>query len=143
MALRTTVKKDKMLNLTRFTETGGNMSGEERRTAPRATVNLTVTEEFLAKEQTVTAIDISVYGMHYLRPDDSSRRTNQEVLLTFTMDEGFEPIKALAWVVKESKVENQIASHVTFMFLPEKDEHTIRDFVATRKVQSQDTAAAT
>lgn len=118
------------------------MSGKERRTAPRAAVNFTVTEEFLAKEQTVKAIDISVYGMHYLRPNDSSRRTNQEVLLTFSVDDESKPIKALSWVVKESEVDGQIASHVTFMFLPEKDEHTIRQFVA-RTLQSQDTLIKT
>jgi len=108
------------------------MSVEERRVARRVPINLAVTEEFLSEEQDVAAVNISEHGMHYYRPDDTSRRARREVLLTFSLLDRLQPIKALAWVVEEREVNGKIASHVTFMFLPEKDEKSIRQFVQSR-----------
>ncbi|MEE4241072.1 MAG: PilZ domain-containing protein [Desulfopila sp.] len=107
------------------------MSVEERRTARRVPVKLSVTEEYLAATQHVAAVNISEYGMHYYRPLDSEKRVNREVLLTFSLLDRPQPIKALGWVVEERVTGEKIASHVTFMFLPEKDERSIRDFVAS------------
>lgn len=113
------------------------MSVRERRIAKRVVLDMEVTEEFHAREQDVAAVNISEHGMYYHRPDDASNRTKSEVLLTFSLHRSLEPIKALAWVVEERAVQDKIASHVTFMFLPEKDEECIRQFV-----QAQEKAAA-
>ncbi len=107
------------------------MSVEERRTAQRVPVNLSVTEEYLAETQNVVAVNISEYGMHYYRPLDEEKRTNREVLLTFSLLDRLKPIKALGWVVEERVIDGKIATHVTFMFLPEKDEMSIKNFVTS------------
>lgn len=105
------------------------MSIEERRGSQRASVSVPATEEYLAEEQEVTILDISEHGLHYQRPADTSERAGKEVLLTFSLLERLQPIRALGWVVDEQKKSDVISTRVTFMFLPEKDEHTIRDFV--------------
>ncbi|HKJ66295.1 MAG TPA: PilZ domain-containing protein [Desulfopila sp.] len=108
------------------------MAVGERRIARRVPVKLVVTEEFHAEQQDVAAVNISEHGMHYYRPTDASRHTKREVLLTFSLVDRLQPIKALAWVVEEREVDGRIASHVTFMFLPEKDEEVIRQYVQSR-----------
>ncbi len=111
------------------------MSVGERRIARRVPVKLVITEEFLSEEQNVAAVNISEHGMHYYRPSDASRRTRREVLLTFSLLDRLQPIKALAWVVEEREMDDRIAAHVTFMFLPEKDEEVIRQYVQSRSDQ--------
>lgn len=106
------------------------MATGERRTRVRAAIQVAVVEEHEAIEQQVTAIDISEYGMQYQRPVDRNQRTGNEVMLTFSLLDRLQPIKALCWVVKERAEQEHISMHVTFMFLPENDEDTIRTFVA-------------
>lgn len=105
------------------------MSIEERRSSQRASISIPAVEEYNAKEQEVTILDISEHGMHYQRPADKSKRAGQEVLLTFSLLERLQPIRALGWVVNEEPNGDYVSTRVTFMFLPEKDELTIRDFV--------------
>lgn len=109
------------------------MAINERRNAYRMPVNMTITEEYDSSKQDVIAVDISEHGMHYYRPNDSNSRKGKEVMLTFSLIDRLKPIKVLSWVVSERVVEDKIATHVTFMFLPEKDEKAIRDFVASQK----------
>lgn len=107
------------------------MEKKERRNTPRAQVHIAITEEYLSAEQQVTAVNISEHGMQYSKPLESSRCKGDEVFLTFSLLERLEPIKVLSWVVEERQTKKSIETHVTFMFLPTKDEQLIRDFVAS------------
>ena len=107
------------------------MSVGERRIARRASVAIAAIEECRQEEQSVFAVNISEHGMRYFRPKTEALRKNREVVLTFSLADGLEPIKALAWVVEERVVTDRIASHVTFMFLQEQEEELIRQFVAS------------
>lgn len=102
----------------------------ERRNTLRAPLGIPVVEEFLTKEQQVTAINISEHGMKYHRPVGSPPCKGEEVFLTFSLLERLHPIRALGWVVREEQTDEFIETHVTFMFLPTKDEELIRDFVS-------------
>ena len=108
------------------------MTIEERRVSRRATVQLSVIEEHLASEQTVTAVDINEHGMQYRRPFDKKRNPGEEVLLTFSLLDRLQPIKVLGWIVNERLIEHQIATHITFMFLREQDEAAIQSFIETQ-----------
>ncbi len=107
------------------------METVERRNTKRATFQATVTEEYLTQEQQVTAVNICEHGMHYCKPLGSTSCQGEEVFLTFSLLERLEPIKVLGWVVEERETEDSIAAHITFMFLPTKDEEMIRDYVAS------------
>ena len=106
------------------------MEIDERRNRVRANIQVAAVEEYEAKEQQVTAIDISEYGIQYQRPVDSNQRTGNEVMLTFSLLDRLQPIKVLCWVVQERVEQDHISTHATFMFLPDKDEKTIQSFVA-------------
>lgn len=108
------------------------MALNERRNTYRLPVDMEVTEEYDSIVQGAVAVNISEHGMHYHRPNDNATRKDKEVMLTFSLAESSQPIKVLSWVVQEREIENKIATHVTFMFLPEKDEDSIREFVAAQ-----------
>lgn len=106
------------------------MATPERRDSLRIHVTLPVTEEFNGNLQTCSITNISEHGMNYLRPRDTIKRKGREVFLTFSLLERLHPIHVLGWVVKERETEDQISTHVTFMFLPDHDEDMIRNFVS-------------
>ncbi len=108
------------------------MAINERRNTYRLPVEMAITEEYGSTVQDAIAVNISEHGMHYHRPNDSVPRKDKEVMLTFSLTKSLKPIKVLSWVVQERVVDDKIATHVTFMFLPEKDEELIRDFVASQ-----------
>ncbi len=110
------------------------MHTEERRNTSRAQIQSPVTEEYNAVEQQVHAVNISEHGMQYSKPLGSVPCEGKEVFLTFSLLDRLEPIKVLSWVVEERETEDTIETHVTFMFLPAKDEQLIRDFVASQTV---------
>ncbi len=105
----------------------------ERRNTARAHLGVRVIEEHLAEENQVQAVNISEHGMQYCKPLNSKRCQGEEVFLTFALLERLKPIRALGWVVKEQELGDCIETHVTFMFLPAKDEEMIREFVASRQ----------
>ncbi len=113
------------------------MAINERRNSYRMPVDMAITEEYDSIVQNATAVNISEHGMHYQRPNDNAARAGREVMLTFSLLGSNQPIKALSWIVEERVVEDKIATHVTFMFLPEKDEAVIRDFVSSQDVMLQ------
>ena len=108
------------------------METSERRSAQRAAINTTVTEEYLSDKQQVEAVNICEHGMQYIKPLGSKSCKGKEVFLTFSLLERLEPIKVLGWVVDERETQDFIETHVTFMFLPAKDESLIRDYVASQ-----------
>lgn len=108
------------------------MEESERRSAKRAAINATVTEEYLSEKQQVEAVNICEHGMHYRKPLGSKSCKGKEVFLTFSILERLEPIKVLSWVVDERETKDSIETHVTFMFLPAKDESLIRDYIASQ-----------
>ncbi len=110
------------------------METNERRNTSRAQIQVTVTEEYQAVEQQVHAANISEHGMQYNKPLGSFPCQGKEVFLTFSLLDRLEPIKVLSWVVEERETKDAIETHVTFMFLPAKDEQLIRDFVASQPV---------
>ncbi len=105
----------------------------ERRHTLRVPVGGTVIEHNLSIEQQVRAVNISEHGMYYCRPLDSEEIQDNEVFLTITLLERLEPIKVLGWVVDTRQTQDCIETHVTFMFLSEKDEAIIKDYVASRQ----------
>ena len=105
---------------------------QDRRNTVRTSINIQVVEEYLTEEQEVQAINISEHGMQYNRPKDAPRCQGKEVFLTFNLLERLKPIRALGWVVEETEKQDFFETHVTFMFLPEKDEEMIREFVAAK-----------
>jgi hypothetical protein len=108
------------------------METSERRSTQRAAINAAVTEEYLSDTQQVKAVNICEHGMHYSKPLGSKSCKGKEVFLTFSLVERLEPIKVLSWVVEERETKDSIETHVTFMFLPAKDEILIRDYVASK-----------
>lgn len=108
------------------------METSERRSARRAAINATVTEEYLSDKLQVKAINICEHGMNYSKPLGSKSCKGKEVLLTFSLIERLEPIKVLSWVVDERETKDSIETHVTFMFLPAKDEILIRAYVSSQ-----------
>lgn len=110
------------------------MQASERRNTLRAPLGTPVVEEYLTVEQKVIAVNISEHGMMYNRPAGSPSRKGEEVFLTFSLLERLRPIKALGWVVQETPLQDCIETHVTFMFLPAKDEEMIRDYVIGRAI---------
>lgn len=108
------------------------MEISERRSAKRAIIDATVTEEYLSEKKKFKAINICEHGMHYSKPLGSKSCKGKEVFLTFSLLERLEPIKVLGWVVDERETKDSIETHVTFMFLPAKDESLIRDYIASQ-----------
>ncbi len=109
------------------------MAAGERRTTTRVPLVRTIKEEYLSEIQEVKGVNISEHGMCYQRPCDSGRRKGGEVLLTFSLLDRLQPIKALGWVVEEKEMGEKIEAHITFMFLPEQDEELIRGFVVSQQ----------
>ena len=105
------------------------MSSSERRNTFRLPISMAVSEEYRSEIRDAVALNISEHGMYYLRKRHAGMRAGKEVMLTFTLPNTPNTIKVLSWVVKERQVENLIGTHVTFMFLPEKDESVIREYV--------------
>ncbi len=108
---------------------GEIMSLTNRRNTHRATITVPVVEEFHSVEQEVRAINISEHGMRYQKPKGAVLCQGKEVFLTFSLFDRLKPIKVLGWVLKEIENDGHIDTHVTFMFLPTRDEEMIRDFV--------------
>lgn len=108
-------------------------SYQERRYTNRTSLSIPAVEEFEEQEREVIAVNISEHGIRYKRSLSSPRCRHQEVFLTFSLVQQVNPIKALGWVVDERENDGFLEAHVTFMFLPEKDEMTIRDYVNARK----------
>lgn len=106
---------------------------QERRYTDRRSLDIRAVEEFDNLQQDVTAMNISEHGIRYKRALSSPRCRHQEVFLTFSLVKRLKPIKVLGWVVEEREADGFLEAHVTFMYLPEKDESTIRDFVASQK----------
>lgn len=106
---------------------------QERRYTSRARLNIPAVEEFEEQERAVTAVNISEHGIRYKRSLSSPRCRHQEVFLTFSLIKRLKPIKALGWVVDERENDGFLEAHVTFMYLPEKDEMIIRDFVNSKE----------
>ena len=67
--------------------------------------------------------------MRYHKPKGAVSCQGKEVFLTFSLFDKLRPIKVLGWVVKETENDSHIDTHVTFMFLPTRDEEMILDFV--------------
>lgn len=109
------------------------MAYEERRNAERLPVQVDVIEEYQGKEQCVTCLNISEYGMLYKKPGETAYQKGEEVFLTFSLIDRLQPIKALGWVVDERPAGQHFETHVTFMFLPEKDEQFIREYIALQR----------
>jgi len=105
---------------------------QERRYTGRTSLDIPAIEEFDEHQQPVIALNISEHGIRYKRALSSPRCRHQEVFLTFSLVRRLKPIKALGWVVDEREADGFLEAHVTFMYLPEKDEMTIRDYVASR-----------
>ncbi len=104
---------------------------QERRYTDRTFLNIPAIEEFNEQERSVIALNISERGIRYKRSLSSPRCRHHEVFLTFTLVKRLKPIKALGWVVDEREADGFLVAHVTFMYLPEKDEMTIRNYVAS------------
>lgn len=100
-----------------------------RRNSLRAPFSVSVVEEFHSVEQEVKAINISEHGMKYQKPKGATLCQGKEVFLTFSLLDRLQPIKVLGWVSKEIENDGHIDTHVTFMFLPTRDEEMIREFV--------------
>lgn len=100
-----------------------------RRNTLRAPIAVPVVEEFHSVEQKVKAINISEHGMKYQKPKGAALCQGKEVFLTFSLFDRLQPIKVLGWVLKEIENDDYIDTHVTFMFLPTRDEEMIREFV--------------
>lgn len=105
------------------------MSFANRRNTHRVPITVPVVEELHSIEQEVKAINISEHGMRYQRPKGAISCLGEEVFLTFALLDRLQPIKVLGWVLKETESDGRIDTHVTFMFLPTRDEDMIRDFV--------------
>lgn len=105
------------------------MSSANRRNTLRAPITVPMVEEFHSVEQEVKAINISEHGMRYQKPKGAASCQGKEVFLTFSLRNMLRPIKVLGWVLKEIENEGYIDTHVTFMFLPTRDEEMIREFV--------------
>lgn len=108
---------------------GEKMPLSNRRNTLRAPIAVPVLEEFHSVEQEVKAINISEHGMKYQRPKGAASCLGKEVFLTFSLLGRLQPIKVLGWVLKEIENEDYVDTHVTFMFLPTRDEEMIREFV--------------
>lgn len=105
------------------------MPDHERRNTLRAPFEESVTVESVSSEQQVVAVNISENGMLFRKSADSPVQQGEEIFLTFALLNRLKPIKVLSWVVDERPKGDFVETHVTFMFLSNKDEALIRDFV--------------